>query len=39
VPVGTVRERHLAWYAEHPDAVTAGLERHAALLPLLGLVA
>jgi hypothetical protein len=39
VPVETVRERHLAWYAEHPDAVTAGLERHAALLPLLGLVA
>jgi hypothetical protein len=39
VTVDAVRERHLAWYAEHPDAVTAGLERHRALLPLLGLVA
>jgi hypothetical protein len=37
VTVEAVREQHLAWYAEHPDAVTAGLERHRALLPLLGL--
>lgn len=31
-----VREEHLAWYAAHPDAVTVGLERHAAALTLLG---
>lgn len=31
-----VRAAHLAWYAQHPDAVTAGLQRHAAVLALLG---
>jgi hypothetical protein len=35
----TVREAHLAWYAEHPDVVPAGLERHAATLRLLGMTA
>lgn len=34
---GEVREAHLAWYREHPDAVRAGLERHAAALGALGL--
>lgn len=24
----TVRQAHLAWYAQHPDAVSAGLRRH-----------
>jgi hypothetical protein len=27
-----VREAHLRWYTEHPDAVSAGLTRHAATL-------
>jgi hypothetical protein len=31
----TVRAAHLAWYAEHPDAVTAGLERHRAVIAML----
>ncbi len=30
-----VREAHLRWYADHPDAVTSGLERHAEALELL----
>ena len=34
---GEVREAHLRWYAEHPDAVAAGLERHGETLALLGL--
>ncbi|WP_083709576.1 WcbI family polysaccharide biosynthesis putative acetyltransferase [Leifsonia sp. ALI-44-B] len=33
-----LREAHLAWYAEHPDAVTAGLTRHALALSTLGLL-
>ncbi|MGX6607345.1 WcbI family polysaccharide biosynthesis putative acetyltransferase [Micromonosporaceae bacterium Da 78-11] len=37
VEAGTVREAHLAWYAKHPDAVRAGLVRHADALRLLGL--
>ncbi len=28
VPTEQVRRAHLAWYAEHPDAVAAGLARH-----------
>ncbi|NQX34645.1 WcbI family polysaccharide biosynthesis putative acetyltransferase [Herbiconiux sp. VKM Ac-2851] len=32
-----VRSAHLAWYAEHPGAVTAGLARHDSTLGLLGL--
>ncbi|TGO04879.1 WcbI family polysaccharide biosynthesis putative acetyltransferase [Serinibacter arcticus] len=36
VPAAHVRQEHLAWYARHPDAVTAGLERHAAALAALG---
>jgi len=35
---GELREAHLAWYAEHPDAVTAGLTRHATALATLGLL-
>jgi hypothetical protein len=31
----TVREAHLAWYAEHPDAVSAGLQRHSRALDSL----
>lgn len=31
----TVRAAHLAWYAEHPDAVAAGLARHRDVLELL----
>ena len=34
-----VREAHLTWYAEHPDAVEAGLERYRDTLALLGLAA
>ncbi len=37
VDTETVRAAHLSWYAEHPDAVTAGLARHAAALEHLGL--
>jgi hypothetical protein len=37
VETGAVREAHLAWYAAHPDAVEAGLARHADSLRLLGL--
>lgn len=33
-----LREAHLAWYAEHPDAVTSGLARHAPALATLGLL-
>lgn len=38
-PVATeaVREAHLRWYEDHPDAVAAGLQRHAATLAALGL--
>ncbi len=36
VETGAVREAHLAWYAAHPDAVRAGLVRHADALRLLG---
>lgn len=32
VPAAEVRLAHLRWYAEHPDAVTAGLSRHSATL-------
>ncbi|WP_165068490.1 WcbI family polysaccharide biosynthesis putative acetyltransferase [Marisediminicola senii] len=32
-----VRAAHLAWYREHPDAVAAGITRHADSLRLLGL--
>ena len=32
-----VRETHLRWYAEHPDVVAGGLERHAGALTALGL--
>jgi hypothetical protein len=34
-----VREAHLAWYASHPDAVDAGLVRHAEAMRHLGLTA
>lgn len=37
IPEQEVREAHLRWYAEHPDAVDAGLTRHADALGLLGL--
>ena len=37
VSVDEVRAAHLAWYAEHPDAVDAGLARHAGALATLGL--
>lgn len=30
-----LREAHLAWYADHPDAVAEGLRRHAALIEIL----
>jgi hypothetical protein len=33
-----LREAHLAWYVDHPDAVTAGLTRHAPALATLGLL-
>jgi len=33
-----LREAHLAWYVEHPDAVTSGLARHALALSTLGLL-
>jgi hypothetical protein len=35
VETGDVREQHLSWYARHPDAVRAGLDRHADALRLL----
>ena len=37
VSTDEVRAAHLAWYAEHPDAVDAGLARHAGALATLGL--
>ncbi len=37
VEAEAVREAHLAWYAKHPDAVQAGLVRHAEALRILGL--
>jgi hypothetical protein len=37
VEAGAVRTAHLAWYAAHPDAVQAGLVRHAEALQILGL--
>lgn len=36
IEVEAVREAHLDWYAQHPDAVRAGLDRHADALRLLG---
>ena len=36
VEAGAVREAHLDWYARHPDAVQAGLVRHADALRMLG---
>jgi hypothetical protein len=36
VEAGAVRQAHLAWYAAHPDAVQAGLVRHAESLRILG---
>ena len=36
---GAVREAQLRFYAEHPQLVAAGLERHGDTLALLGLVA
>lgn len=36
VDVETVRAAHLAWYAEHPDAVATGLARHRDVIGLLG---
>jgi hypothetical protein len=35
VPDAVVREAHLEWYAEHPDAVEAGLARHRRALEIL----
>ncbi len=32
VPAAEVRLAHLRWYSEHPDAVAAGLRRHASTL-------
>jgi hypothetical protein len=32
-----VRAAHLEWYAQHPDMVTAGLERHRDTIAVLGL--
>lgn len=37
IGVEAVREAHLRWYRAHPDAVAAGLARHADALALLGL--
>lgn len=37
IAADAVREAHLAWYAAHPDAVRAGLARHADSLRILGL--
>ncbi len=37
LPEDEVREAHLQWYGTHPDAVTAGLARHASALTTLGL--
>jgi hypothetical protein len=37
VKTEAVREAHLGWYAAHPDAVQAGLVRHADALRILGL--
>ena len=38
-PVSTaeVEEAHLQWYQDHPDAVDAGLDRHAETFAVLGL--
>jgi hypothetical protein len=35
VPDALVRDAHLEWYAEHPDAVEAGLVRHRRALEIL----
>jgi hypothetical protein len=35
IEAGAVREAHLEWYAAHPDAVQAGLTRHADSLRVL----
>ena len=37
VEAAEVEEAHLAWYADHPEVVTAALARHADALRLLGL--
>ena len=37
VPDDVVRDGQLQWYGEHPEAVAAGLERHAGTLRLLAL--
>ncbi|AGZ42935.1 WcbI family polysaccharide biosynthesis putative acetyltransferase [Actinoplanes friuliensis] len=37
IETGAVREAHLAWYSRHPDAVQAGLLRHADAFRILGL--
>lgn len=37
VTVAAVRDAHLEFYARHPEAVDAGLARHATALALLGL--
>ncbi len=37
IPAAEVRTRQLAWYAERPDVVTAGLERYTRSLAVLGL--
>ncbi|MBL7261326.1 WcbI family polysaccharide biosynthesis putative acetyltransferase [Paractinoplanes lichenicola] len=37
VEAGAVREAHLEWYSRHPDAVQAGLARHADALRIAGL--
>jgi hypothetical protein len=36
VDADEVRRAHLAWYAEHPDAVEAALARHADTFALWG---
>ena len=36
IGVDEVRAAHLAWYGEHPDAVTAGVDRHRVVLGMLG---
>ncbi|PPF83051.1 peptide ABC transporter ATPase [Pseudoclavibacter sp. RFBJ3] len=35
IPADRIRDAHLAWYREHPDAVAAGLARHGATLEAL----
>ncbi|PPG31471.1 peptide ABC transporter ATPase [Pseudoclavibacter sp. RFBG4] len=35
IPTDRIRDAHLAWYREHPDAVAAGLARHGATMEAL----